>query len=99
MDVVLVPLLGFAVKLIDLYIWVVIICVVLSWLVAFSVVNMSNRIVYLIGDFVNRLTEPALRLIRQWLPKLGGLDISPIILILGLWMLQEILTRLAFRLA
>lgn len=99
MDVVIVPLLGFAVKLIDLYIWVVIIGVVLSWLVAFSVVNMSNRIVYLIGDFVNRLTEPALRLIRQWLPKLGGLDISTIILILGLWMLQEILTRLAFRLA
>jgi YggT family protein len=99
MDVVLVPLLGFAVKLIDLYIWVVIIGVVLSWLVAFNVVNMSNRIVYLIGDFVNRLTEPALRFIRQWLPNLGGLDISPIILILGLWMMQEILTRLAFRLA
>ena len=99
MDVLFVPLLGFAVKLVELYIWIVIVGVILSWRVAFNVVNMSNRIVYLVGDFINRLTEPALRRIRQWLPNLGGLDISPIILILGLWMVQEILTRLADRLA
>jgi YggT family protein len=98
MDVILVPVLGLVIKLIDLYIWVLIVGVILSWLVAFNVVNPGNRVVYVVGDFINRITEPALRRIRQWTPNLGGLDISPVLLILGLWMVQEMLARLAFRL-
>ena len=62
--------------LIGLYIWVIIIGAILSWLVAFDVVNTRNRIVYVIGDFTHRLTEPALRPIRRFVPNFGGVDIS-----------------------
>jgi len=69
---------------INLYIWLLIINVALSWLVAFNVVNTRNRFVYMIGDFLNRVTEPALRPIRRIIPNLGGIDISPVVLILVL---------------
>ena len=65
--------------LIELYIWLVIIWVVMSWLVSFNVVNTHNRIVYLVGDFLHRITAPALRPIRRIIPNLGGIDISPVI--------------------
>ena len=75
---------------INVYIWVLIAQVVLSWLVAFNVINTRNRVVYLIGDFLHRLTEPVLRLIRNLLPKMGGLDISPVILILLLYFVRDL---------
>jgi YggT family protein len=75
--------------LISLYIWVLIIGAVLSWLVAFNVVNTRNRFVYTVGDVCYRLTEPALRPIRRLLPNLGGVDISPVILILLLWFIRS----------
>jgi YggT family protein len=65
-----------------LYIWLLIAAAVLSWLVAFSVVNVRNPVVAAIGDFLYRITEPALRPIRRRMPDLGGIDISPVILIL-----------------
>jgi hypothetical protein len=65
------PLIGFIVLVIDLYIWVVIASAILSWLVAFNVVNMNNRVVFTIADTLDRLTEPALRPIRNILPNLG----------------------------
>jgi len=77
-----------------LYIMVLIISAILSWLVAFNVINTRNRAVYLVGDFCHRVTEPALRPIRRLLPSLGGIDISPIILILLLQMLREYLPAL-----
>lgn len=70
--------------LISLYTWVLIASAVLSWLVAFNVVNVRNPVVAQIGDMLYRLTEPALRPIRRIMPNLGGVDISPIILIIGL---------------
>ncbi len=70
--------------LISIYLWVVIAQVVLSWLVSFRVVNTANRFVYLVGDFLYRATEPALKPIRSVLPNLGNIDLSPIVLILGL---------------
>ncbi len=76
---------------INLYIWVLIIWVVLSWLIAFNVVNTRNRFVYSLGDILNRLTEPVLRPIRRVLPNLGGLDISPVVLILLLYFLRNLL--------
>jgi YggT family protein len=97
MDVVLVPLIWLANEIITLYIWVVIIGVVLSWLVSFNVVNTGNRFVYLVGDFVARLTEPALRPIRGFLPHLGGIDVSPVILILLLVAIQKMLGQIAYR--
>ncbi len=65
-----------------IYIWLLIIQAVLSWLLAFGVVNRYNRGVAIIGDFLYRITEPALRPIRNFLPSFGGLDISPIVLII-----------------
>ncbi|MGF1640559.1 MAG: YggT family protein [Rhodospirillales bacterium] len=78
-------------KVIDLYIFIIIIGVILSWLVAFNVVNTRNRFVYLVGDFAHRVTEPALGPIRRFLPSLGGIDISPLVLILGLYFVQRLL--------
>ena len=76
---------------IEIYIWLLIAMAVLSWLVAFNVVNTSNRIVYTIGDFLYRVTEPALRPIRRIVPNLGGIDVSPVILILILIFLKNLL--------
>ena len=83
------PFLWLILQVIDLYMWLVIIGVVLSWLVGFKVVNLSNRFVYMVGELIDRLTEPALRPIRQVLPNLGNLDISPVVLILLLMFAQR----------
>ena len=75
--------------LIQIYIWLLIAQAVLSWLIAFGIVNRHNRIVGTIEDFLWRITEPALRPIRRILPNLGGIDISPMILILLLLFVQR----------
>lgn len=84
------PLIAFIVLVIDLYIWVVIAGAILSWLVAFNVVNTNNRFVLSIADMLYRITEPALRPIRNVLPNLGGIDISPVILILILLFIRNV---------
>jgi YggT family protein len=86
----MVPLIGFLVLVIDLYIWVVIASAILSWLIAFNVVNTQNRFVYSVADMLYRVTEPALRPIRRILPNLGGIDISPVILILFLLFIRDV---------
>jgi YggT family protein len=86
----MVPLISFIVLVIDLYIWVVIASAILSWLMAFNVVNTNNRFVYQVADMLYRLTEPALRPIRSILPNLGGIDISPVILILFLLFIRDV---------
>jgi YggT family protein len=80
--------------IIELYIWVIIASVVLSWLIAFNVINTRNSFVAQIRDFLDRLTEPVLAPIRNLLPNLGGIDISPIILILLLIFLRRLLWQL-----
>lgn len=77
--------------IIQIYIWLLIASAILSWLVAFNVINTSNRVIYMIGDFLYRVTEPVLRPIRSVLPNLGGIDISPVVLILLLYFLQNLL--------
>jgi YggT family protein len=69
-------------QIIWLYIWAVILAALFSILTSFGVLDTRNRIVWTIGDFLYRVTEPALRPIRNFLPNLGGIDISPIILLL-----------------
>jgi YggT family protein len=76
---------------IQIYIWLLIAQAVLSWLVAFGVVNRHNRAVAVAGDFLWRITEPLLRPIRRVLPDLGGIDVSPVILILLLYFLRNLL--------
>jgi YggT family protein len=77
--------------LITVYIWLLIAQAILSWLLAFGVVNRQNRAVAVIGDFLYRVTEPALRPIRAFLPNFGGIDISPIVLILLLMFFERLL--------
>jgi YggT family protein len=77
--------------IINIYIWLLIAQAILSWLLAFGVVNRWNRGVAVIGDFLYRITEPLLRPIRSFLPNFGGVDISPVILILLLVFLQKLI--------
>ena len=79
---------------ITLYVYILIASAILSWLVAFNVVNVRNPIVAQIGNFLERITEPVLAPIRRILPNLGGIDISPIILILGLFFLRNLIFEL-----
>ena len=94
MDVILGPLFWLLNTVIELYIWIVIAGVILSWLITFNIINTSNRFVYMVGDFLHRVTEPALRPIRNVLPNLGGIDLSPLVLILLLLFTQQVLIRL-----
>ena len=75
---------------VSLYIWVLIINAVISWLVAFNVLNTSNRFVYSILDVSYKLTAPPLNYIRRYLPNLGSIDISPVVLILVLLFLRNL---------
>ena len=75
-------------QILKIYTYVVIANVVISWLVAFNVLNTSNRFVYSILEFTYRLTEPFLNRIRRFLPNLGAFDISPIILLLLIWFIE-----------
>jgi YggT family protein len=99
MEVFAGPLLKLFVTVIDLYIWIVVTGVILSWLTAFKVVNTSNRFVYMIGDFIYRITEPALVRIRKILPVMGGFDLSPIVLIFGLMLLQDVVINIIVKIA
>ena len=76
-----------------IYIWLLIAAAVLSWLIAFNVVNTRNQFVAMVGDFLYRITEPLLRPIRGMMPNLGGIDISPVILILIIFLIESIIVR------
>ena len=78
MDVILIPLFWLIDTALALYLWIVIAAVVLSWLVSFNIVNPSNNIVHVIGDFLYRATEPVFERVRRFLPAMGGIDLSPI---------------------
>ena len=77
----------------DIYKWCLIIWVVLSWLIQFNVVNTYNKFVFTVNDVLYRITEPALRPIRRVVPNLGGVDLSPVVLILLIWFAQDLMLR------
>jgi YggT family protein len=91
------PFLWLVDTIITIYIWLLIASAVLSWLVAFNVVNTRNPIVGSVGEFLYRITEPLLRPIRNMLPNLGGIDVSPVILIIGLLFLRQLIFWLYIR--
>ena len=93
------PFLWLVDTIITIYIWLLIASAVLSWLIAFNVVNTRNPIVNSIGEFLYRVTEPLLRPIRNVMPNLGGIDVSPVILILALLFLERFVFWVYFRLA
>ncbi len=83
LDVILIAL--------QIYVWLLIGAAILSWLIAFNVVNTRNQVVALVADFLYRITEPALRPIRNMMPGLGGIDISPVILILIIILIERVI--------
>jgi len=83
------PILDVILILLDLYLWIVIAAVILSWLIAFNVVNTRNQIVSMVADFLYRITEPVFRPIRNFMPNLGGLDFSPLIVLLIIFLLKR----------
>jgi YggT family protein len=82
--------------IIDLYTWVVIASAIMSWLVAFGVVNVRNQFIRMVVDVLYRLTEPVLGPIRRILPNLGGVDISPVVLLLLLFFIRSLLSEYVF---
>lgn len=97
--VLLDPIIEVLQYVLEIYSYAVIISVVLSWLVQFGVVNTRNRAVYMIGSTLNRVVEPALRFIRRYLLAFGGLDLSPIVLLLAVFLAQRYLGIFARSLA
>ena len=77
-------------NIIGIYIWILIINAVISWLVAFNILNTSNRFVYSLLDVSYKFTDPPLNFIRRYLPNLGSIDISPVVLILGLMFVRNL---------
>jgi YggT family protein len=94
----IVPVIRIVIAVLDIYWWLVIIQAVMSWLIAFNVINTWNRPVRMALDFLDRITEPVLRPIRRFVPVMGGLDLSPLILLLIIWFIEMELAQLAFRL-
>ena len=77
----------------QLYTYVIIIVAIMSWLIAFNVINVYNNVVRAIWDALNALTEPVLRPIRRMLPSFSGLDLSPLVLLLLIFLLQDVIAK------
>ena len=84
-------LLGLIIQIINLYQLVLLIYIIATWLISFNIVNTSNRFVYGLMNSLYRLCEPSLRLVRQYLPNLGSIDISPVIVYLLLWFIKSLI--------
>ena len=78
-------------RIIDLYVLILIINAILSWLIAFNVLKTQNRFVFSVLEFSYKLTDPPLNYIRKFIPNLGAVDISPVILILILWFIKDLI--------
>jgi len=90
-------LFSFISYLLTLYVYILIAAAVMSWLIAFNIVNPHNQVVRMIGEFLYRITEPVLRPIRNLLPNLGGIDISPVIVILIIIFVQNVVLPNLYR--
>ena len=99
MNTILIPILQVISVALNLYWWVVLVAVILSWLVALNMVNTHNQSVRTIGNFVHQLTEPVLRRIRRVVPMAGNVDLSTIVLFLIIILLQQFIAQLIFRLS
>ncbi|MCE3231428.1 MAG: rane protein [Alphaproteobacteria bacterium] len=98
MDIILVPLIRVMIMALNAYWWAIVIYVILGWLEQFNVINRYNNFVYGLHTFLFRVVEPALVPIRRLLPNMGGgVDLSPLVLILGIYLVQGILIQLAIK--
>jgi YggT family protein len=89
--------LGFVSLLLTLYIYILFAAAIMSWLIAFNVVNPRNQFVAMLAEFLYRITEPVLRPIRNVLPNFGGLDISPLVVIIVIWFIQIVVLPVLLR--
>jgi YggT family protein len=95
----MIPILNTLMFALNIYIWILIANAIFSWLYAFNVINTRNQFVNTIGRALYQMTEPVLRPIRRFMPDLGGVDISPIILVLIIYLLQQIIIYYLYPLA
>ena len=84
-------LLGLIIQIINLYQFVLLIFIIMTWLISFNIINTSNRLIYTVMDALYRLCEPSLRFVRQFIPNFGSIDISPVIVYLFLWFIKSLL--------
>ena len=89
------PIIALIQYLLDLYWWIVILAVIVSWLIAFNVINTHNNFVRAVVRALEALTEPVFRQVRRVIPPIGGLDLSPLIVLIGIWFIQYTLTWLS----
>jgi YggT family protein len=97
MDVIIVPFLSVLNTIFYIYTWVVIVYIALLWLINFKVMNVTSPAVSMARSFLAAVTEPLLQRIRSVLPNFGGLDLSPLVLILALMFLSNVISRIAFK--
>lgn len=95
----MIPLLNTLMFALNIYIWILIANAIFSWLYAFNVINTRNQFVNTIGRALYQMTEPVLRPIRRFMPDLGGVDISPIVLVLIIYLIQQIIIYYLYPLA
>jgi YggT family protein len=91
------PIAALLIQILEIYKWVVILAVIISWLTAFNVINVHNNFVRTSLRILMALTEPVFRQVRRVIPPIGGLDLSPIVVFLIIWFLQYTITWLSFR--
>jgi YggT family protein len=84
----------YTIKALDIYLWIVIASVMVSWLVAFDVINIRNQWARKFCDLLNRATEPVMSRLRKVIPPIGGMDLTPMVLMFGIYFLQSILIKL-----
>jgi YggT family protein len=92
------PFIWLILTILDIYFWIILITVIMSWLIAFNVINGANPYVRQVSYALRRLTEPLLAPIRRFLPDLGGIDISPIVLLIALQFIRYLVVYLGYRL-
>jgi YggT family protein len=95
----MIPLLNTLMFALNIYIWILIANAIFSWLYAFNVINTRNQFVSMVGRALHQMTEPVLRPIRRFMPDLGGVDISPIVLVLIIYLIQQIIIYYLYPLA
>ncbi|MGH6980747.1 MAG: YggT family protein [Stellaceae bacterium] len=92
----LVPIFEVVDLILRIYMWIVIASAVMSWLISFRVINTYSRPVSIIGDFIYRATEPVYRPLRRFLPNIGGLDVTPVVVLIAIWLIRMELWNLIF---
>jgi YggT family protein len=95
----MIPILNTIMYVLQIYIWILIAAAIFSWLYAFNVINSRNQFVNMIGRFLYAVTEPVLKPIRRFMPDLGGVDISPIVVFILIYLIQQLIIYYLYPLA